>query len=984
MANNEDLPPSLRGATASDDLPPSLRASASGNDLPPSLRDQSAQSIPSQIMSGAVQDVKDIASMPLAIGKKLAQMGPGIIDPMGATVSEATSGTMPQDTTLGQAVTAGVDSVKGMASHVKDLVTHPVDTFIKHPVMTLMDIATVAFPASEALSSLKSASSMSKVAQIEALAGKVGEAESVARGAMPTVQPELGLTGEAAQPRMFELLPKPTQDGVTRITEAMGKKYGGVSSHMPETIQDVAAHYAKDPAEASAYVDKMLPRMIRVSKDESGFGYVNALGESGTGKSIPFPNTEIANQFKQELFAKLQADPLLQPETMRQLGLFGPREGTQNLIEAPKPVQGEGFTMSNDPKPAETPAPAPEGTPTQPMQAPAPTGEQGSFGFKGTSNAEIDAAKFRTSPQGKLQEAVESKTLPDQFLKGAPQRLAKIADHVQSGDLPDVGRGFLGTVDRTRFDVKMGGKGQSVWYEQRQAMADQMVKARTATIKDITEMDKFGIKPGTPEDYAVKVYGESANKEVAYQGMVKQFGADSAKQIKSTAEGLRPVYDRYWTEVNKVRLANNLDPIPYRQDYFTHGQELTVLHDMGLLETGDTAKLKAATDAAKQASRVIDSDGRFVKIKNMVFNFTRRLGGEDNLGAVDGYRRYVAASNQVIHMQPVVNELQQAARLLQKTNPKAAEYIGSQANALAGLPSSMDRGVVEVTSKDFLRAYSKMTQNMVSNIVQLNPRISISQLMGTIPTFAEYPTRDFVSAGHSLVTNGKLRDFAMAHSPTLQDRALDLLEHNIDAGLIRKASNSMIGYSDIYVAMHSWMTAFKSAVRGGAPIDEAIARAENFTARAQGFTNRVNTSPLLRSKAFQSIAPLQNQSLAFSKYLAQDLWEGKTVTAKTLSAFKLAIAGGSAAAADYLIFGKMGGGIVQVSDFIPLSGTLRHGLGGPVLGAVARVVGAANSGDVGKAATETAKAGLLLQTKVPGGLQISKGLQALYDYTQGQ
>jgi hypothetical protein len=795
------------------------------------------------------------------------------------------------------------------------LTGHPVEAgkklgnaFVKNPVYTILDVASVAFPAAEGLKTISTARKLGRLAEIEGMAGKVAETAEIA--AKDHINPLL-LEG-----------PKPTVEGPLQLKSAVkvnDKVYVGNSHEVAGQAakEQLALVKSGDEAGSTTLADAV--------KDPKNKGFVDQNGK---------------------FYTLEEAQPLI-------------NQGTTN------PFDNKGFTMS-EPTKQYTGGENPNVVEHPNRVAAYPT--------------EQVAREFEASAQGKFSKAVAANDLPPKFTPGAVERLGKVGEHLGAGEVKDIDFKMPGVNDRTRVDTALGGEGNSVWFKQREAGFKQSELAREEILGHVKDIGKFGFEENTPEAMAIKIYGEAANKDIAFGGIKKEFGLETANKIKAAADHMRQVFDHYWVENNKVRVANGQQPLAYRQDYFTHGQEFSLMQDLGLTDLTQAQKQLAKM---KEARKVIDGDTRFVKLRNVVFNFTKRLAGEDNLDAIAGYKRYVSSSANLKHMQPYVNELHATADLIKGTAPKAAKYLTDQANYLAGLPNKFDSDVIDVTSQKFLRAYSQSTKNMVGNIVTLNPKIAVSQLMGEIPSFANYPLKDFIASGHKIIRSPEFRDFAMANSSTLRDRALDLLERNVDAGLIRKANSAILNFSDVYVAMHGWGTAYLNAIRKGSSVEDAIAAAENFTAKAQGFTSRVNTPPLLRSKAFQSLAPLQNQSTAFTHFIVHDLWAGKTVTEKTLAAFKLAIAGTTAAMADYAVFGKMGGGIVQLTDFIPMSGTLRHGLGGPVLGSLGRIAAGANTGDPKKVAEETLTAGMLLQNKVPGGLMISKvankGLKYLLD-----
>lgn len=91
------------------------------------------------------------------------------------------------------------------------------------------------------------------------------------------------------------------------IAKSFGKKYGGISGHMPDWLEQAATAYLKSPEEALKYLDDMIEiRTVQAGKKGLMGGEVNKLGHEGNSKSLPLPNTEMASQFKQEVMTKLR------------------------------------------------------------------------------------------------------------------------------------------------------------------------------------------------------------------------------------------------------------------------------------------------------------------------------------------------------------------------------------------------------------------------------------------------------------------------------------------------------------------------------------------------------------------------------------------------------------------------------------------------------------------------------------------------------
>jgi hypothetical protein len=875
------------------------------------------------------------------------------------------------------------------------------------------------------VSKVKDAKGAAAAAEIKPLADVAKAAPET-----PAVQQELPLAEEAQQMRMFEPTPTqtpvkshfntpgytPPQDEIQRISYAIGQKYGGVSSHFNQFMEEASRIYSKDPKQAAKFIDEYVDS-VTFPKGMST--------RDAVGRGYKFPES-VAGNIKADIKKALDGQDLLKPTPMgEQTDLainppaqVAPASGPQlalppgkesvKALPPPSTIEGPGFTVtdpravqpSNLPQPErinkallkqvrtkkfdntlpERQVPEPpqsgslgpieQGRPTNPIQMPEQRAAQPELFSAPKSVFESKGA----SPAMKLSEAIQNNDLPDVLPAESMKRVAAIKKMAEEGKLNQIDPKNPLT-DRLRFNEMVEGKGTGVFFEQGQALTKAVESSRRKTINEFKQLKQsVPFEAGSKESQAIQVFGEAPDKNLAMAELVAKFGKEKAEKISKSADYLRGRYDNYWVEVNKTRQANGQDLIPYRSDYFTHFKEMSILSDMGILGSASTKTIEKTMQQMKSAEEVL-MQGRFARIRDVAFRFTRRIAGDDYTDdAVSGFKRYVSSANNYTEMQPAINELNTIVDTLQPTHPTVAKYLKDQANYLGGGLVGLDKSVADVIGPEFLRVYSHLTRNAVGNIVEGNPGIWMSQLLGEIPTFASHPIRDFATAAFKQATDPKLRALALTKSSVLRDRALDIEARNIDAGLVRKSLSAITSFLDMEVATHAWLTSFTNALRRGVDFDEAAKVAEVFAGKSQALTSSANTAPLLRSKTFQALAPLQNQSLAAAKYLAQDMWKGKDVTGKTLIAFKAAISATAAAIVSSAMFGHSK---LTPTSAVPLGGTLEQGIGGPPLRAASGITKAINSGSPSGAAKAAMNALLLMQNKVPAGLMISKGINAL-------
>lgn len=547
------------------------------------------------------------------------------------------------------------------------------------------------------------------------------------------------------------------------------------------------------------------------------------------------------------------------------------------------------------------------------------------------------------------------------FLEGSKERINefKVAENIKDVDPKNP------LTSRVELNTKLGAL-ESTATKQLKAGAEQSNLARRDALRVQGEFQKdFAIKPETLDSDVLFTYAESPSKAAAYQQLATTVGKEEADKVKAAAEYMKKTHDFYWAKVNEVRQQNGLAPIPYRENYVSHFHEFNVLEKLGLTDKVGTAE---GAKIIEELGRPV-TDNIYGRLKDVVFNHTKRQGDESIMDAAGSFNRYVNSAENYIKMQPYVNELNATAKTVQSKLPNLAGYIKDQADFIAGKQSAIDAGVEYIFSKPFLQGMYALQQNAVKNVVQGSPKVAMTQLFGELPTFATFPVRDFANGIMKQVLDPNLRAVAYNQSQVLKDRAFDLVERNLVAGPVSKQLNNLTSFFDYEVVNHAWITAYLNALRTGAPMQEAVAAAEKFAALSQSLTSPVNTPPMLRSKAIQSLIPLQNQQIAYARYLTQQMWKDKTLTQKGLIAAKAAISGSAIAALQQYMFGDRGESPLNPTNWVPLGGVLQRGMGGPVL---------SSAGDFVNAKTQEGKiralirAAFLIQKPIPAGAQVGR------------
>jgi len=170
------------------------------------------------------------------------------------------------------------------------------------------------------------------------------------------------------------------------------------------------------------------------------------------------------------------------------------------------------------------------------------------------------------------------------------------------------------------------------------------------------EFDSFRILEGTKIDRDASLFGQ---KKLT----------DAPQKAKEVAEYVRNKYDEFLIRLNETRAKIGVEPIPKRQDYITHINELNTLSELfGGMERisvkAHISKLKSelldqhpdwtdarAFDAAKRKVEGLTGVAQYVDARQPIFKFAKqRLSEyEANPSAIRSFNAYISSALRYIH-----------------------------------------------------------------------------------------------------------------------------------------------------------------------------------------------------------------------------------------------------------------------------------------------------------------------------------------------
>jgi hypothetical protein len=272
----------------------------------------------------------------------------------------------------------------------------------------------------------------------------------------------------------------------------------------------------------------------------------------------------------------------------------------------------------------------------------------------------------------------------------------KVYDSKDFGDLADVNN-YGSTIATMRRNIerafgknkKTGDALQKFIVDHQQHQATKMIERQVAFrdgMKNIA--NDLGINFQTRTGKAKKVsaaiqdFGEG-NRDKA--SLVKEFGQDTANKIESADKWFRSQYDALLKEANDTLTKYGYDPIPKRNDYYTHFQDPTVWQNFGLKmqEIRDMvgSPMQEANPNGVRGGIPATLAGQSEYLQpNKRFNpfALERKGGAYTSDAFKAFEKYLTPTLNNIYMTPSIAR----TRIIAKAIAQQGELAGTNPNKL--------------------------------------------------------------------------------------------------------------------------------------------------------------------------------------------------------------------------------------------------------------------------------------------------------------
>lgn len=348
-------------------------------------------------------------------------------------------------------------------------------------------------------------------------------------------------------------------------------------------------------------------------------------------------------------------------------------------------------------------------------------------------------------------ETIEKKT------KGEIQRqLIEDAGLVKESldNAKDVSKALMHNTDPIRlqeiiFGKEIGGKINDAIFQTVKHNTAEKIRFQNQERDEIKEL---GIKPRSKESAAVQKYGEKqyvneAGETVAYKDAELQAefpDTDTQDKIKYAAKVIRQKYDTYIDMVNDEITKYGYDPIPKRQDYMRHFQELNDVfsryglpfnmqsaqaNDLPVDINGLTADLKPGKNWFSSALRrkgnkttydaITGIDGYIEGIGNLIYH-TKDI---QTLRGFENYVREMYGQENGFDNLDNLSDGEKAIRIQQIQNNHLGNYaawLREYTNTLAGKKAMADRAVEDIFGRKVYSFLNELKSQVGSNMTGLN------------------------------------------------------------------------------------------------------------------------------------------------------------------------------------------------------------------------------------------------------------------------
>jgi hypothetical protein len=434
----------------------------------------------------------------------------------------------------------------------------------------------------------------------------------------------------------------------------------------------------------------------------------------------------------------------------------------------------------------------------------------------------------------------------------------RIGDEVYSakdiGDLTNI-RNYGSTMATQRRNIERafkdnpetGNRVNNLVVDFQQAQSTKMIGRHTELnngMKAITE--NLGISFGVGRRRAKKVsaaiqdFGEGKRSK---QSLIDEYGAKYTEKIINADKWFRSQYDTLLDEMNATLTKYGYDPVPKRENYYTHFQDETLFKKFGL-------KMQEINDAVGGPMQEANPTGVRGGIPNELagqseyltpnkrFNqfSLRRKGDERTADAFQAFEKYISPTLNNIYMTPAITRARVISKAIAMENDRLGKDVNQVvvqlrewANSLAGKSNRIgDRQAADTTGARQLLQASNWIQGKVGR----------NSIVGNVATAAIQPIVLAQTAGKAGFKNtalALLQEVSTAHGKNAPIRQSQFLKRRysdispITRGKVQRGADvasTPLRVIEETAGRVTWQSFYNDAVSKGIKEQDAIKYAD--------------------------------------------------------------------------------------------------------------------------------------------------------------
>ena len=411
--------------------------------------------------------------------------------------------------------------------------------------------------------------------------------------------------------------------------------------------------------------------------------------------------------------------------------------------------------------------------------------------------------------------------------------------------------------------------------------------------KEREDIKSWGIKDHSKESavlqkYAEKSYVNENDELVPYteNDLKKDIKDESIRiKIRNAAKELRAKYDMYIDKANEILVKLGYDPIPKREDYVRHFNELNDI----FTRFGIPGKIQNENALPTDINGITDT---FMPGKSYFANTQKRQGIKTTYDAITGIDGYIEGISNLIYHTEDIQRLRAFEKYIRETYGETgwdkmeglteeqkvkrmqniesnhlsnyAAWLTEYTNNLAGKKSGIDRSVEKLLGRNIYSTLNTIKKQVGSNMTGFNISSALSNFVSVIQGGSKTKKTSMIRGSISTFKNIFAKDDFINKSDFLTNRFGSDRIHKTPWEKMSNAGQVFMNATDYFTANLIVRSKYYENLSKGMSESEAIKKADDFGARIMGDRSLGSTPVLFNSKTLGVVTQFQFE--VFNQY----------------------------------------------------------------------------------------------------------------------